>query len=218
MRYVIGDIHGCHIELEELCSILIAKDPLAQIYALGDIMNKGPDSFACIQILQKYQVQSIQGNHDLAWLRWSNSDPSTLKPKQIKALQAYSSSQIKIIQSYIKSLPLYIDLGDFLLIHAGLQPGHSDLSTMDPRIVTTIRYWDGHGLDLNNPQDPHWYDCISWNKPVIFGHWALHGLMLSDNFICLDSGCVYGKELTAYCLETKDIIQVKAHQIYCPLD
>ncbi len=32
---------------------------------------------------------------------------------------------------------------------------------------------------------------------VVFGHWAALGLMLRDNLVALDSGCVWGNRLSA---------------------
>ena len=32
---------------------------------------------------------------------------------------------------------------------------------------------------------------------VVFGHWAALGLMIRDNLIGLDSGCVWGEKLSA---------------------
>lgn len=218
MRYVIGDIHGCYQELEMLCTQILKQDSQAQLYSLGDIMNKGPDSYQCIQLLEKYGVKCIAGNHDLAWLKWSKSDPSVLKPKHLKALERYTAAQIEHIQAFISTLPLWRDLGDFLLVHAGLDPRTQVLEEMSPLLLTTIRYWDSLGIDLNNPADPHWYECVQWTKPVIFGHWALHGLMLGQDYICLDSGCVYGKELSALCLESGELLQVQALRAYVPLD
>lgn len=32
---------------------------------------------------------------------------------------------------------------------------------------------------------------------VVFGHWAALGLMLRENLVALDSGCVWGNRLSA---------------------
>lgn len=50
--------------------------------------------------------------------------------------------------------------------------------------------------------------------PVIFGHWSALGLQQSKNIYALDSGCLWGGQLTAMDIHTKAIIQVQAH----PLD
>lgn len=43
---------------------------------------------------------------------------------------------------------------------------------------------------------------------VAFGHWAALGLRVRKRYLALDSGCVWGGQLTAYRLEDGEIIQV----------
>lgn len=212
MRYVIGDVHGCALELKELCEKIISRDFGAQFYSVGDLVNKGPDSQSVLDLVRKYKIQCIRGNHENALLKWIALPKKDRKAYQSEELAQYRD--LKSVERWIQSLPYYLDLGDFLLVHAGLEPNKTNLAQMSPRVLTTIRYWDGLGLELNNPQNPHWYECMEWEKPIIFGHWAAHGLLLSEKFICLDSGCVYGKELSAICLENHEIIQLQAQKIY----
>jgi len=44
---------------------------------------------------------------------------------------------------------------------------------------------------------------------VIFGHWASRGLVLHGNVSGLDSGCVWGRQLTAMRIEDRKIFQVE---------
>ena len=55
-----------------------------------------------------------------------------------------------------------------------------------------------------------WFDAVGrkWKgQPVIFGHWAMLGLMLREDAWCLDSGCVWGGTLTAVRLEDQKVFQ-----------
>ena len=86
---------------------------------------------------------------------------------------------------------------------------------------TRMRYLDQKGSLLLKKKDlkpqknhiPWFKQTISNLKPneyIIFGHWAaLDGKTKLDNIIGLDTGCVWGKKLTAMRLEDKKLFQVK---------
>jgi len=44
--------------------------------------------------------------------------------------------------------------------------------------------------------------CKKWR--IIFGHWATRGYFRTPNLVCVDSGCIWGKHLTAIQLDCKD--------------
>jgi bis(5'-nucleosyl)-tetraphosphatase (symmetrical) len=43
---------------------------------------------------------------------------------------------------------------------------------------------------------------------VVFGHWSSLGLLLRANVVGLDSGCVWGGQLSAVCLDDRSLLQV----------
>ena len=53
-------------------------------------------------------------------------------------------------------------------------------------------------------------DLSDWQgKTLLIGHWAaLQSVQPLPNLICLDTGCVWGRQLSALCLETGDWHQV----------
>jgi bis(5'-nucleosyl)-tetraphosphatase (symmetrical) len=56
-----------------------------------------------------------------------------------------------------------------------------------------------------------WFDLPgrrTHNVTVVFGHWSALGLLLRDDVIGLDSGCVWGGKLSAVCLEDRSLLQV----------
>lgn len=56
-----------------------------------------------------------------------------------------------------------------------------------------------------------WFDVPgrrSADATVVFGHWSALGLLLRPDLIGLDSGCVWGGQLSAVCLEDRTLLQV----------
>ena len=51
---------------------------------------------------------------------------------------------------------------------------------------------------------------------VVYGHWSARGLEVRDNLIGLDSGCVWGGQLTAVRLADHAIVQVDCPQYQAP--
>ena len=55
-----------------------------------------------------------------------------------------------------------------------------------------------------------WYDVARrapLDATVVFGHWAALGLLQRDDVVCLDSGCVWGRCLSALRLEDRRLTQ-----------
>lgn len=55
-----------------------------------------------------------------------------------------------------------------------------------------------------------WFDVpqrLSRDTPLVFGHWAALGLLLREDVIGLDSGCVWGRRLTMVRLEDRRLFQ-----------
>jgi len=60
-----------------------------------------------------------------------------------------------------------------------------------------------------------WFDIpVRRSAPatLVFGHWAAMGLKISSNLLALDSGCVYGRHLTAVRLEDRTVFQVRCEE------
>jgi len=56
-------------------------------------------------------------------------------------------------------------------------------------------------FELPARRDPH--------VPVIFGHWSALGLNIRPDTICLDTGCVWGRQLTAMRLRDHELVQLE---------
>lgn len=112
--------------------------------------------------------------------------------------------------NYLTSLPFVIDLDSHVVVHAGVRPGiHLDEQACED--LTELRTL---GPDRTSRDGIPWYDVYDDDKVVLFGHWPSPIPRRSKHAIGLDTGCVYGNQLTAYVLDTAEFIQVSAKQVY----
>jgi bis(5'-nucleosyl)-tetraphosphatase (symmetrical) len=61
-----------------------------------------------------------------------------------------------------------------------------------------------------------WYDApnrASRDTTIIFGHWAALGLIVREDVVCLDSGCVWGRALSALRLEDRQLFQLDCPEL-----
>ncbi|MBI3042378.1 MAG: symmetrical bis(5'-nucleosyl)-tetraphosphatase [Betaproteobacteria bacterium] len=66
-----------------------------------------------------------------------------------------------------------------------------------------------------------WYDVpgrASRGTPVIFGHWAALGLLVRKDVVCLDSGCVWGRSLSALRLEDRRLFELDCPELEGTVD
>jgi bis(5'-nucleosyl)-tetraphosphatase (symmetrical) len=82
----------------------------------------------------------------------------------------------------------------------------------------TMDFASKEGSQLAPPGLLPWFDHPqrqSTDSVMVCGHWSTLGLVLRPNFMALDSGCVWGGQLTAVSLHA-DPVQRHVIQIDCP--
>lgn len=209
--FFIWDVHGCYDELMALVEKIWLQDEDC-LYFVWDLINKWPKSREVVEYVStRPNTWSVQGNHEY----FSMIDVDTIigsphlsdghKRWIREMVPEYAKSWWKWLEKYkdyITSLPHMIERDDFIVVHGGIHP---DLwLDTPPEIATLIRMHEGRP----------WYEYYNGTKPIIYGHWAVDGLRIRANTIGIDTGCCFGWHLTAYCLETKEIYQVRANQVY----
>jgi bis(5'-nucleosyl)-tetraphosphatase (symmetrical) len=120
------------------------------------------------------------------------------------------------------------DYRDFLATMYGNTPARWDDALAGPdrwrcaiNALTRLRFVDEDGameLALKDgagaapPGYVPWFDHprrATRGTPVVFGHWSTLGLLLREDVLCLDSGCVWGGALTALRWPQRTLRQVE---------
>lgn len=68
--FVIGDIHGGHIPLQQCLERSGFDRKKDWLYTIGDICDGWPYVFECVEILRKLNTINIIGNHDDWFMKW----------------------------------------------------------------------------------------------------------------------------------------------------
>jgi diadenosine tetraphosphatase ApaH/serine/threonine PP2A family protein phosphatase len=206
---VVGDIHGCYDELISLLD-LVGLQPTDRVVAVGDLITKGPNSREVLELFRgDNRFLSVLGNHDLALLRYWRGQSDSLKTSQAKTAAELDSNSERY-REFLGSLPLMIDLGEHLVVHAGLRPGVAleDQSAEDLTELRTL------GKDRTSRKGVPWYEVYDSEKTVLFGHWPNRQPIRVRKAIGLDTGCVYGNRLSGYIIDSDEFVAVAALQAY----
>ncbi len=202
---IFGDIHACHKEWQTLMNKIKIK-PSDDLICVGDVVCKGPSTKKVLDIAMSLDnLQCILGNHELHLLNaWKNNQLDNLsKAYQFDAIRELGN-ELETYMNFMAQWPLYIETEDYIVLHAGLKAG-IPLNKQSAKDLTTLRT-----LEDKSP----WYEHYQDTKLIVHGHWARQGLVVRENVIGLDTGCVYGKELTACILPERKIVSVPAEKTY----
>tara|TARA_B100000035_G_scaffold268750_1_gene242315 strand:- start:150 stop:803 length:654 start_codon:yes stop_codon:yes gene_type:complete len=211
----IGDVHGCAREFEKLLKIIKPQSG-DRIIQIGDLINKGPDSANCIAIAKANQIETLMGNHEWRLLR-------AKKEKGLQELNSYNRSTAEELSKsdwkFLKNLPkfIYDHRLNTIFVHGGFIPNipwHKQCI----ETVTSVQVITKSGLPEKRSSAPNaklWSHYWKRKERVIYGHTPRRRVYKRKNTLCLDTGCVYGGQLTAYSIEEKRLISVRAKESYC---
>lgn len=209
--WVIPDIHGCAKTLRALVEDLIKPSKHDWIYFLGDYIDRGPSSKEVIDYLmylqaEDYNIRLLLGNHEDYLVRSYHQEQelkSVLGFRQKNRTkkewifhggrQTMESFQITDLRElpveyldWMKQLEYYIELDQFILVHAGLNFKNKDPFS-DKDSMLWIREFDVDSKRINNKR------IIHGHVPVSLEFIDLSIRNKSYKFIDLDNGCYMNK-------------------------
>lgn len=240
---IVGDVHGCLEELDELLKV-VQFTPEDTLIFVGDLIDRGPDPVGVVRRARELNARSVLGNHEEKCLRWlkhaaneriyGKKNPMRHPGEErLKEWEALNENDVEYMRAMVPFLRLHqwVPGYNYLIIHAGLEPGLPVEKQKTDRVIR-VRYINDKGCmvpyedgSLEQPPNTVYWD-EQWKGPetVIYGH-AVHSLekpRIKPYANGIDTGCVFGGRLTCYTVDPHDardpthFIQVAAKREYHP--
>ncbi|UOQ43418.1 bis(5'-nucleosyl)-tetraphosphatase PrpE [Halobacillus salinarum] len=227
---IIGDVHGCLTELKQLFSELgyywknglpVHPEGRTPVF-LGDITDRGPDSIHCIRIVYQLVVKTkrarfVPGNHCDKLYRYFLGNPVRethgleTTTEEFRALSAKDQVEIKNeFMELMETSPLYHVLSEVnaVVAHAGIR--EEDIGRDNKRVRTFVLYGDitGEKLPDGRPERRDWAQGYKGNQWIVYGHTPVLKPRFVNKTVNIDTGCVFGNELTAFRLPEEELVSV----------
>jgi len=232
---VIGDVHGCLSELDQLLGRLgyapDGRHPKGRrLVFLGDLTDRGPASVGVLRrvlpMLAEGRALAVPGNHDLKLDRW-------LRGHQVKILAGLDttlaewaelpdSEQRELGGAFCELLGgappyLWLDGGSLIVSHGGLE------EELHGRVGRKVQAFCLFGkvtgrLVAGLPERLDWAWAYRGEPAVIYGHLPVREAVWRNNTADIDLGCVFGGELCAARWPEQEFVRVSSGRCWWPKD
>jgi len=218
-RLIVGDVHGC---LDELLDLLRRAPDDAELVLVGDLVAKGPDSAGVVSLAMERGARAVRGNHDEHCLRaWRAERVGEAPPKKLAAVhRLVLDTMDDDAFAWLDALPLELRLPEenVVVVHGGLMPGVSVEQQNGEDLMTLRSITPKGGASKRVEAGVPWASLWQGPEYAVFGHDALRGLQRHPHALGLDTGCVYGGQLSALLLPEHALVQVPARLPYVDIE
>jgi protein phosphatase len=234
---VIGDVHGCRAELEELLTELGyelrrdgagravgARPPAGRRAVLvGDLVDRGPDTPGVLRLVMGMvaagEAFCVPGNHEnklLRALRGKTVRISHGLAESLEQLEAETPEFRAEAERFMDGLVSHyvLDGGQLVVSHAGLVERMHGRASGRVRSFCLYGQTTGETDEFGLPVRYPWAEEYRGRAMVLYGHTPVPAPEWVNNTLCLDTGCVFGGRLTALRYPERQVVSVPAARVY----
>jgi len=234
---VIGDVHGCRAELEELLAALgytVRRDDAGRAVGavppagrkavfVGDLVDRGPDSPGVLRLVMGMvaagEALAVPGNHENKLVRALRGRKVQLThglPETLEQLERETDEFRTAVEQFCDGLVshLVLDGGRLVVAHAGLKEAYHGRASGRVRSFALYGDTTGETDEFGLPVRYPWADDYRGRATVLYGHTPTPEAVWVNNTMCLDTGCVFGGRLTALRYPEREVVAVPAQRVW----
>lgn len=239
---IIGDVHGCAIELmmllekmghatpgwtkkdeENWVDHLVRHEGGRKVILLGDLVDRGPKNLTTMRISKKIEEFGglrVLGNHDAKVGKWLCGRDVKMGLGQEPTMEEFkhmtAEERAEWGEWMLDAEAHYIfDGGKLAVAHAGINEEYLGRKTNGA--ISMALYGlpskDGEVDEDGYPVSEDWALTYNGETVVVHGHVVYNEPRETNGkVIAVDTGCVFGGKLTAYRWPERDYISVEAQR------
>ena len=233
---IIGDVHGCFDELVALLTKLgyeisnltegetLVKHPQnRKVLFVGDYVDRGPKVVEVLRLIMEMHKTGIAicvpGNHDTKLaraLRGKNVTKTHGLAESLAQLEDESEEFKTRIAEFIEGLVshYFLDNGKLVVAHAGMKQELQGRASGRVREFALYGETTGETDEFGLPIRLNWAEEYRGTATVVYGHTPVAEPQWINRTINIDTGCVFGGNLTALRYPEKELVSIAAHQTY----
>lgn len=213
--FFVGDIHGEITKLNEKLDEIGFDKELDTLISVGDLIDRGENSLACLSLIQEPWFKCVKGNHEELMVR-------SVIHREIKYVVCWTSNGAdwyyllneddekkanQLAEQLQTEIPYVIEL-----LHKGKKVVVCHADYPSNRYTGNITNKDIHSIIWNRDRIDGYYkggeeDNIEGADMFVFGHTPLRKPTLVGNCAYLDTGAGFNKDLTVISFD--DLFKLK---------
>lgn len=196
--FFVGDLHGCYVELIQKMDEVNFDKAVDRIFSVGDLVDRGMDSELSLLWVKKPFFHAVQGNHENMSIRYplGNMDTDNYFRNGGGWMIALEKDEQLLFSEAFSALPMMIEVetkyGLVGVVHAEVAGDDWDWckGNIHDKGVRQQVMWSRDKITFAEQ------DRIKNIDYVVVGHTPLQKPARLGNVFYIDTGCVFGRELT----------------------
>jgi protein phosphatase len=237
---IIGDIHGCFDELENLLtqlgysierrssgdgagSYIVTHSQGRKVVFLGDLVDRGPKIPEVLRLVmgmvEAGTALCVPGNHDVKLMRKLRGRDVQITHGLADSLEqlekeppAFRSAVSEFVDELVSHYVL--DDGKLVVAHAGMKEEMQGRGSGKVRDFALYGETTGETDEFGLPVRYNWAAEYRGKAMVIYGHTPVPQPEWLNRTINVDTGCVFGGSLTAVRYPERELVSVAARATY----
>lgn len=230
---IIGDVHGCFGELVELLGKLsysvdadafkVTPPAGRKLIFVGDLVDRGPKIPQVLKLVMNAVADNVAlcvpGNHDVKLMR-------KLRGRDVQITHGLADSLAQLeseteefrvkVAGFIDDLVSHyvLDGGRLVVAHAGMKESMQGRGSSAVRDFALFGETTGETDEFGLPVRYNWAAGYRGQAMVVYGHTPVPQPEWLNRTLNIDTGCVFGGQLTALRYPEKEIVSVPALRTY----